>query len=778
MAMASQTSPTATISVPAADAALPGPILVETKLHPPSLQPGVVPRARLVSQLSGAGALTLVDAPAGWGKTTLLADWRARAAERTAWLALDRGDNDPRLFWAYVLEALRTVEPGIGEKARALLRSPGSGLIDAALATLINELAALHEPLTLVLDDYHLVTNASVHDGLSSLLEHLPPTVRLVVATRSDPALPLARLRARGDLIEIRAAELRFSEEEAGALVNDLLGMALDASDVGRLQARTEGWAAGLSLAALSLRGRADARGFIADFAGDDRHVVDYLGSEVLAAQDADVREFLLRTSVLDRLCGPLCDAVTDRTGSGRMLERIERANLFLVPLDTRRRWYRYHHLFGDLLRHELARSDPDLLPELHRRASSWCREAGLTDEAIRHAIGAGDAAEAGELVARHWLLATDQGHQSTVFGWLDALPDATVAADTRLCLARAMTLLSVGRPEEAPGWIQAAEQAEPQGPLWDGMGSVEAEVAFARAMVDSMEGDLGAGTASARRALGLVEATAPFWATALAAITGALLYLSGRGREAVALLDRGIAAGTADNGMSLAYGLAFQALAHLDADELEGAERALAGTADILARDGGLEEHFPWYAVKAASGLVAERRGDPEAADAALERATELARRGGGRAQTAFCLLLRSSLRSRCGDRPEARRLSAEARTLVDACPDPGTMLPARLREIEHLVGADRPPTLRERPVARVAGGTGDQPAVLAESLSERELAVLRLLASPLSLREIGAALYVSLNTVKTHTRGVYRKLGASSRAEAIATAKRLGLG
>jgi len=773
--MAAKGSPAATVSELAADRGpFPGPVLVETKLHPPSLPSRVVPRERLVGQLSGGRRLTLVDAPAGWGKTTLLAEWRAASEGRIAWLALDRADNDPRLFWAYVVEALRTVEPDVGANAEALLRVPGAGVVDAALATLLNELCLLGQPVTLVLDDYHLVTDGSVHDGMSFLIEHLPPTLRVVVATRSDPPLPLARLRGRGELVEIRAADLRFRDEEARALFNGALGLTLDAGDVARLQARTEGWAAGLCLAALSLRGRTDARSFIDDFAGDDRHIVDYLGSEVVATQAIEVREFLLRTSILDRLCGPLCDAVTDGIGSARMLERIERANLFLVPLDSRREWYRYHHLFGDLLRHELLRSEPDLVPELHRRASRWCRDAGLTDEAIRHAAAAGDVAEAGELVARHWLLATDQGHQGTVFQWLDALPASAVAGDARLCLAQAMTLLSVGRAEEAPVWIEMAERAEPQGPLWDGMSSIGAELAFAWAMVGSINGDLRAGTAAAQRALELVEDAAPFWRTALAAITGAILYLSGRGAEAVGLLEEGIATdGTAGNGMSLAYALAFRAIMHVEADELEGAERALARAGDLLARDEALGEHFAWYAVEAATGLLRERRGDLELAEATLERATELARRGGGLAQIAFCLLIWSSIRHRRGDRAGARQLATEARSLVEACPGPGSLLPARLKEIEHLIRASGRPASPERPRDRAP----DRPAVPAEALSERELAVLRLLASPLSLREIGAALYVSLNTVKTHTRGLYRKLAASGREEAVARGRQLGL-
>jgi LuxR family maltose regulon positive regulatory protein len=744
------------------------PVLLETKLLRPVVRPGTITRSRLTEDLA-TRPLTLVDAPAGWGKTTLLAHWCAAGGgdRPPAWLALDGADNDPVVFWSYVIKTLRTVEPGIGERMLDQLRAPGVNIAEVALPTLLNEGAALREPVTLVLDDFHLISNRDIHEAMTFFVEHLPPTFRLVISTRHDPPLPLARLRARGELVEIRAAELRFSRSEADILLNGVLALGLAAADVARLDERTEGWAAGLYLAALSLHGQADPSRFVATFAGNDRHVVDYLGSEVLAGESEEVRRFLLRTSILDRLCGPLCDAVTGGCDSGQMLERIEGHNQLLVALDGRRCWYRYHHLFGDLLRHELTRAEPGMVGELHRRASIWCADAGLTDEAIQHAVAAGEGAEAGELVARHWLLTTDQGRQGTVFRWLAILPGDIVSGDARLCLATAMTLLSVGRSEEARPWIEKAEETEPQGPLWDGMSSMEAEVAFARSMDRAMAGDLAPAAGAAQRALELEAGPASFWRTTLASITGAHLYLVGRGPEARALLDEGIGSdGAGGNGMSLAYALAFRAFMHMEADELEGAEWALVRAGDLLARDEGLREHFAWYAVEAATGLLRERQGDLGAADATLERATELARRGGGPAQIAFCLLIQSGIRHRRGDGTGARELVREARQLIEACPDPGAMLLARLEKLEHLLAVGD-----ARPVP------AHPPRAVPAALTEREVAVLRLLASPLSLREVGSALYVSLNTVKTHARGVYRKLGASSREEAVARARELGL-
>ena len=338
-----------------------GAVVLETKLTPPPTRAEYVARAELVERLRDGAerALTVVAAPPGFGKTTLLAAWLAEA-DRVAWLSLDEDDNDPARFFIYAVAALRTVEPELGAQALAAHRTPGAGLVDVVLPILLNELAAQERGLTLVLDDYHLITNGEIHEALAYLVERVPSSFRLVLATREDPPLPLGRLRARGQLAELRADELRFGDEETSAFLNDALGLGLSLQDIERLQMRTEGWPAALYLAALSLRGRPDPSSLIDAFAGDDRHVVDYLSGEVLAGLPADLRSFLLRTSILTRLCGPLCDAVTETDGSDRILDELERSNLLLVPLDSKRRWYRYHQLFAELLRHELQRTEPD----------------------------------------------------------------------------------------------------------------------------------------------------------------------------------------------------------------------------------------------------------------------------------------------------------------------------------------------------------------------------------------------------------------------------------
>ena len=325
----------------------------------------------------------LVSAPAGFGKTTLLTEWLAagpvaRADERlVAWLSLDRGDNDPASFWTYVIAALRTVASGVGESALALLQAPGSPPIETVLTALLNDLGATAGDIVLVLDGYHVVDARDVQDGMAFLLDHLPPQLHVVIAGRADPALPLARLRGRGELVEVRAAELRFTPDEAAGYLNEMMGLQLTARDMAALEGRTEGWIAALQLAALSMQGRDDVASFIAGFAGDDRYVVDYLGEEVLQRQSERVQAFLLRTSILGRLSGPLCDAVTGQSGSKAMLEALERGNLFLVLLDDRRRWYRYHQLFADVLHARLLDEQPGQVPALHRRASAWYQQNG-----------------------------------------------------------------------------------------------------------------------------------------------------------------------------------------------------------------------------------------------------------------------------------------------------------------------------------------------------------------------------------------------------------------
>ena len=455
---------------PAAPAAL-----LETKFYIPRSRRDLVPRPRLSERLDrgSASTLMLVSAPAGFGKTTLLTEWLAAGPgapgdqRRAAWLSLDRGDNDLASFWTYVIAALRTAAPGVGGNALALLQASRPQPIETVLTTLLNDLSAAAGDIVLVLDDYHVIDAREVQDAMAFLLDHLPPRLHVVIASRADPALPLARLRARGKLAEIRAAELRFTPDEAAAYLNEMMGLQLTAQDVAALEGRTEGWIAALQLAALSMQGRDDVAGFIAGFAGDDRYVVDYLVEEVLQHQPDRVQAFLLQTSILGRLSGPLCDAVTGQGGGKAMLEALDRGNLFLVPLDDRRRWYRYHHLFADVLQARLLDEQPGQVPDLHRRASAWYQQNGEQSVAIGHALAAGDFGRAADLIELAIPAMRRTRQEATVHGWLKVLPDEVVRVRPVLSVAIAGALLAGGELEgvevrlrDAERWLEQATAA------------------------------------------------------------------------------------------------------------------------------------------------------------------------------------------------------------------------------------------------------------------------------------------------------------------------------
>jgi LuxR family transcriptional regulator, maltose regulon positive regulatory protein len=445
---------------------VPAPLL-ETKLYVPRPRRALVPRPRLSQRLDrgSTSKLILISAPAGFGKTTLLTEWLAAgpaapADERlAAWLSLDRADNDPASFWTYVIAALQTVAPGVGENALTLLQAPQPPPIETVLTALLNDLGAITGDIVLVLDDYHVIDARDVQDAMAFLLDHLPPRLHVVIASRTDPALPLARLRARGELVETRAAELRFTPDEAAAYLNEMMGLQLTARDVAALEGRTEGWIAALQLAALSMQGRDDVAGFIAGFTGDDRYVVDYLAEEVLQRQSDRVQTFLLQTSILGRLSGPLCDAVTGQGGGKAMLEALDRGNLFLVPLDDRRRWYRYHHLFADVLQARLLDEQPDQVPDLHRRASAWYEQNGERSVAIGHALAAEDFERAAALVELAIPAMSRTREEAMVRGWLEVIPDEVVRARPVLSVGFAGALLSVGELEGVESRLRDAER-------------------------------------------------------------------------------------------------------------------------------------------------------------------------------------------------------------------------------------------------------------------------------------------------------------------------------
>ena len=440
--------------------------VLTTKLYVPPLRTEVVLRPNLIARLNGGlnRKLTLISAPAGFGKTTLVSEWTAQCERPVAWLSLDEGDNNPTCFLIYFVAALQTVAPKIGETALGILQAPQSQppSTETILTTLLNEITTIKDGFVLVLDDWHVLDSKPIDEALAFLLKYLPRQMHLVIATREDPQLPLAQLRARGQLTELRAADLRFTASEAAEFLNRMMGLNLSEENIAALETRTEGWIAGLQLAALSMQGHQGADSFIKSFTGSHHFVLDYLLEEVLQQQSEGIQAFLLRTSFLDRLCGPLCDSVLlDPATSGQeTLEYLERANLFIVPLDNERRWYRYHHLFADLLRGRLAQRLPDQASTLHLRAGAWFETCGLPDEAIAHTLKAGEMERAAELVERIAIRMFVEERPTTLSQWIDALPEDVLRARPWLCLYHAWTHHWVGLREQVEEWLVLAETA------------------------------------------------------------------------------------------------------------------------------------------------------------------------------------------------------------------------------------------------------------------------------------------------------------------------------
>jgi LuxR family maltose regulon positive regulatory protein len=722
---------------------------------------GLIPRVGLQAllQTNLSAKLVLLDAPAGFGKTTLLTQWRAAAgARRVAWVSLDENDNDPTRFWVYVVEALRGVEPGMGTAALQGLRRMTADLHRVVLPLLVNELSRIGSELVLVVDDYHLITNQTCHETLGFFLDHLPVGVHLLLASRVDPPLPLARMRARGELAELRAADLQFTDEEASALLNSAMGLELATDDVERLAERTEGWAAGLYLAGLSLRGREDPSAFIASFHGDNRHVADFLSVEVLARQPEQIRRFLLRTSILERLSGPLCDAVLGAQGSAEVLGELERSNLFLVPLDDHRWWYRYHQLFAELLRLELANHEAAVVPTLQRRAAAWHRQAGNVEEAIHYGSAAGDVADVTALVARHWLTYWRRGQRVTVARWLDGLPDAAIIANPPVAFVAAWIRGYSGASKQATErWLAAVEDTTWEGPLPDGISSLAFGANLARAAL--VFDDVGRSAAAGWRALELAGPdSSQFWWMAQAAL-GHALYLSGRAAETRPPLEE-LARRVSGRVQPYAVITALAVLSLLAGDQDDdGAAAALARRAVTVAEEQGLSAEPLSGIAYMALGRALTRRGELAEAEAQLGRALELVEIDSMLLHRAHALLLLGSVRRGGGDHPGAHALFEGAHRLVEGATDPG-MLPVLLEQTER--------EMRSASRRRVE---------VAAPLTDRELAVLQLLPTQLSTRAIAGELYVSVNTVRSQAQAVYRKLGVTTRAEAVAHARQLGL-
>ncbi|WP_261303182.1 LuxR C-terminal-related transcriptional regulator [Paenibacillus andongensis] len=583
--------------------------ILTTKLYIPLTRSKVVLRPRLIERLNEGldRKLTLISASAGFGKTTLVSEWVAGCDRPVAWVSLDEGDNDSTRFLTYLVAALQTIAENIGGGVVSALKSPQPPSTESILTILLNEFSALPYKFVLVLDDYHVISAKRIDDALNFLLEHLPPQMHLVIATRENPHLPLGRLRARGHLTELRDTDLRFSPSEADTFLKQVMGLGLSADEVSALETRTEGWITGLQLAALSMQGREDIPAFIRSFAGDNRYIVDYLVEEVLQRQPDHVRSFLLQTSILDRLHGPLCDAVTGHEEGNARLESLERGNFFVVPLDDRRHWYRYHHLFGEVLSAHLRADLPDQVATLHRRASKWYEQHGFSADAIRHALAAEDFTRAADLVELAWpaMLRSRQG--AAALGWLKALPDELVRCRPVLSVVYAWALLAGGELEavedrlrDAERWLEttADMRERPEAPLAKMVVVDEEEfrrlpgaIAVYRAAHAQVLGDVPAAMKYARRVLDLVPDDDHLPRGAATALLGLVSWASGDLEAAYRMFADGMASVQLSGNISDAIGGAI-------------------ALADIRITQGRLREAIRTY----ERGLqLAREQGEPE---------------------------------------------------------------------------------------------------------------------------------------------------------------------
>ena len=728
---------------------------VEAKLHAPAARREWVQRPELVGYLARVTArLVLVDAPAGFGKTTLVAQWRLSPAESRAfaWVSLDSGDNDPGRLWWHVVSALGRACPEFDAgPILAALQVQAPDFAGTFLPLLVNELAALPEPVVLVLDDCHMIRPGSCYDQIAFLLLHLPSAVQLVLITRVDPPLPLARLRGAGDMVEIRAAELHFGSGQAAELVARTAGVELSGPDLANLVDRTEGWPAGLYLAALSLCGHPSPGDFIRQFTGDSRFVLDFLAEEVFSRQPAEIQQFLARTAILGRFCAPLCDAVTGAANSSKIINILERENLFVVPLDDSRQWFRYHHLFAQALRRELARTEPGIVPALHERASGWHRQHGSAGEAIGHAHAAGDLTGVIDLIAGNWYAFVDSGQAATVQGWLASLGGATISSHPLAAHCAAWVAALAGDRESLRRWLPIVEADQSDDVLPDGIRSLRSSAALLQGTF-GFEG-LGPMREAAARAVALETNPASPWHALARSSYAATLYWSGE-LDAAAAQARAASSGTGSIALIRMVGLTILSLIAIEQGNLDEAGLRSRAALDIVTAAGSGLGGAPQSSLAfAAAGAVSAGRGRLAEAREQLEHALQMRRRFPGISPwfTVEVLLRLAPVLLDTGERSRAVTLLSEVRLLLDSSPDGADAQFARLGQVER----------------RLAGEPREVPVI--EPLTEREVTVLRLLGGSLSMREIARELDLSQNTVKTHTRAIYRKLGVSTRLDAI---------
>jgi LuxR family maltose regulon positive regulatory protein len=707
--------------------------LITTKLNIPPSRPDLVHRPRLLDQINTGVSrkLTLISASAGFGKTTLLSEWIHQGdgvhPSRVAWFSLDEGDNDLNRFLTYFIAALQTIDGDIGKGVLAALQSPGAVNIEVVLTILLNEIAELPGDVVLILDDYHLIESQPIDQALTFLLDYLPVNMHLVIASRIDPSWPISRLRASGAMVEIRAGDLRFTPEETAAFLKMDKGFDLSDQDVAALDAHTEGWITGLQLAALSMRRSDDVHGFVRSFSGSNRYILDYLGEEVLSRLPQDVQIFLLKTSILDRLTGPLCDAVTGEQDGEEMLISLERGNMFIIPLDNEGRWYRYHHLFGDLLNRRLSQAFPEQLPELHQRAGSWHQKAGDIDAAVHHALAGGNSEQTAQILENHWQEIFIRGELAKLKRILDSLGPEITSNSVPLEMAYCMIYSQTGAIDLIPSHLAIIRRSI--------SGSVENDIkqpdnlAAIPPLAETMEavvaleiGQAGKAKEHARKAIALIPADS-------SPVDRRRLILAANFRLGQA---------------------------HRELGELDQAGAVLLEVLEML------KATESYYIVSTALQIVSiyqETGREGEALTLCEDTLQFIAEKNWDELPPVGLVYI-----SLAGLQADAGDYEAAQGNLEAGC---GLVEQELTPEIISMVNG----------VKAKIGSAAPHHQSLVEPLSQREIEIMQLIAEGLSNREISERLYLALSTVKGHNRNIYGKLQVERRTEAIARAHELGL-
>lgn len=737
--------------------------LITTKLLVPTPRQGLVSRPALLDFLSKGidGKFTLISASSGYGKTTLVADWRTKQGQDypLAWISLDKGDNDPARFLSYLIAALQNAQDGLGEDTSTLMQGAQNPIDDSILSVLVNEISGVPHDFVLVLEDYHVIELREIHQMVVFLLEHMPPHMHLVILTRSDPPFPLARYRARGELLEIRIKDLRFSSDATTVLLNDLAGLGLTDESIQTLLDRTEGWITGLQLAALSLHQHENPSDMISAFGRGQDYIVDYLAEEVLERQPDALKEFLLQTSILNRLNASLCEAVTGQPNGQATLEHLEKANLFLTSLGNEYGWYRYHHLFTDVLQNRLQRFYPAEIPVLHQKAAHWFEQNDLVMEAIEHALSANDSQHAARMAEPYGVNLLRNGNLATLMSWFKMLPESAFEDYPRLSVYRAWALILAGMNADIEKHVLAAEESAKTKNVFD---ELRGDLAAVLAYHASLRGNMDLAYDKAHEALEWLTKDNYTVRSVMAFVLGGIYFTRRDFPRAITAMQEASRVGE----QSRNFNVAVSALSALGSIYLGQGDLDQAGKtfSQALEFSKGRHGRFLPIASNAFSGMA-----ELCLANRDFEQARQWAVKGLGLGEQWInadsrvgCLLVLAQVSHREGDFNEARSKLDEAKRVAST----RVLTPGSIEQIqvcETFLSVKSPDTTKQ--------------SSLIDPLSERELEVLALFAEGLSNQEVADKLIISLGTVKAHSSNIYRKLDVRNRAQAIITAREMNL-